>query len=74
MSLTYQPLTSRAESDRCVVLLHGYADAKVGAIAWAPMWHELGYHALAIDLRARAADQRAWQSTVAGELGGPGAR
>jgi hypothetical protein len=38
--------------DRCVVLLHGYADAKVGAIAWAPVWHDLGYHALAIDLRA----------------------
>src|SRR5215208_1856185 len=26
------------ETDRCVVLLHGYADAKVGAIAWAPVW------------------------------------
>ena len=42
---------SRA-SDRCVVLLHGYADAKVGAIASAPLWHELGFHILAIDLRA----------------------
>jgi len=39
-------------SDRCVVLLHGYADAKVGAIAWAPLWHSLGFHILAIDLRA----------------------
>ena len=38
--------------DRCVVLLHGYADAKVGAIAWAPVWHELEFHILAIDLRA----------------------
>jgi hypothetical protein len=37
---------------RCVVLLHGYADAKVGAIAWAPTWHSLGYNILAIDLRA----------------------
>jgi pimeloyl-ACP methyl ester carboxylesterase len=34
------------------VLLHGYADAKVGAIAWAPVWHDLGFNILAIDLRA----------------------
>jgi pimeloyl-ACP methyl ester carboxylesterase len=38
--------------DRCVVLLHGYADAKVGAIAWAPVWHRLGFNILALDLRA----------------------
>ena len=37
---------------KTVVLLHGYADAKVGAIAWAPVWRQLGYHILAIDLRA----------------------
>ena len=39
-------------SDRTVVLLHGYADAKVGVIAWAPVWHRLGYNILALDLRA----------------------
>lgn len=39
-------------SDRCVMLLHGYSDAKVGAIAWAPTWHSLGWNVLAIDLRA----------------------
>ena len=38
--------------ERTVVLIHGYADAKVGAIAWAPTWRELGYHILAIDMRA----------------------
>src|SRR4051812_46591822 len=27
---------------RCVVLVHGYADGKIGAIAWAPLWHGLG--------------------------------
>jgi pimeloyl-ACP methyl ester carboxylesterase len=37
---------------RCVILLHGYADAKVGSIAWAPTWHALGWNILAIDLRA----------------------
>jgi pimeloyl-ACP methyl ester carboxylesterase len=37
---------------RCVLLLHGYGDAKVGAIAWAPTWHALGYNILALDLRA----------------------
>lgn len=41
-----------ASSDRTVVLVHGYADAKVGAIAWAPTWQRLGYHILAIDSRA----------------------
>ncbi len=37
---------------RCVVLIHGYADAKVGAIAWAPLLHRAGLNVLAIDLRA----------------------
>jgi pimeloyl-ACP methyl ester carboxylesterase len=37
---------------RCIVLIHGYADAKVGAIAWGPLFHALGYNILAIDLRA----------------------
>jgi pimeloyl-ACP methyl ester carboxylesterase len=37
---------------RTVLLIHGYADAKVGAIAWAPAWHTLGWNILAIDLRA----------------------
>jgi uncharacterized protein len=38
------------EDGRCAVLIHGYADAKVGAIAWAPLLHSLGYGILAIDL------------------------
>src|SRR2546421_4615465 len=42
----------RENSDKTVILLHGYADAKVGAIAWAPLFHELGYNILALDLRA----------------------
>jgi uncharacterized protein len=37
---------------RTIVLIHGYADAKVGAIAWAPTLHALGWNILAIDLRA----------------------
>jgi alpha-beta hydrolase superfamily lysophospholipase len=58
-SATGEPITLRAwwmpagrASERCVILLHGYADAKVGAIAWAPMWRGLGFHVLALDLRA----------------------
>lgn len=41
-----------AAAGRCAVLIHGYADAKVGALAWAPLWHDLGYNLLVIDLRA----------------------
>lgn len=37
---------------RCAMLLHGYADAKVGAIAWAPVWHSLGFNLIVPDLRA----------------------
>ena len=39
-------------STRTMLLIHGYADAKVGGIAWAPMLHSLGWNILAIDLRA----------------------
>lgn len=45
-------IANPSANGRCVVLLHGYADAKVGAIAWAPMWHSLGFNILALDLRA----------------------
>src|SRR5438270_822164 len=41
-----------AAAGRCAILIHGYADAKVGAIAWAPLLHEMGLNILAIDLRA----------------------
>lgn len=47
---------------RCVILLHGYADAKVGAIAWAPLWHELGFNILAIDLRTHGESQGTYSS------------
>jgi len=42
-----QPATGRT-----CVLVHGYVDAKVGAIAWAPVLLDAGWHVLAIDLRA----------------------
>lgn len=41
-----------AGGSRTVVLIHGYADAKVGAIAWAPLWQRLGFNVLAYDQRA----------------------
>jgi uncharacterized protein len=39
-------------STRTVVLIHGYADAKVGSIAFAPLFREMGFNILAVDLRA----------------------
>ena len=39
-------------SDRTCVLIHGFGDAKVGALAWAQAWRALGWNLLLIDLRA----------------------
>jgi alpha-beta hydrolase superfamily lysophospholipase len=39
-------------SSRCVVICHGYADAKVGALAWAPFLHAAGYNLALYDARA----------------------
>jgi pimeloyl-ACP methyl ester carboxylesterase len=40
------------QSDRCALIVHGYADSKIGGIAWAAVFRAMGYHVLAIDLRA----------------------
>jgi len=45
-------IPARPTGSCCAVLLHGYGDARVVAIAWAPMLHELGCNVLALDLRA----------------------
>ncbi len=45
-------LPTENPSQRTVIILHGYSDAKVGGIAWAPMWLSLGWNVLALDLRA----------------------
>jgi fermentation-respiration switch protein FrsA (DUF1100 family) len=39
-------------SGRCAIIVHGYADSKVGGIAWAPTFRAMGYNVLAVDLRA----------------------
>jgi pimeloyl-ACP methyl ester carboxylesterase len=44
-------IPSAEASGRCAVILHGYSDAKVGGIAWAPLLRSLGFNILAIDLR-----------------------
>ncbi len=39
-------------SVRCAIVMHGYGDAKVGALDWAAALRRLGLNILAIDLRA----------------------
>ena len=46
------PAPEDSPPGRTVVALHGYTDAKVGSIAWAPLFRSLGFNVLAIDLRA----------------------
>jgi pimeloyl-ACP methyl ester carboxylesterase len=41
-----------SSANRTILLIHGYGDAKVGAIAWAPLFHEMGWNIIALDLRA----------------------
>ena len=53
-----------AGSSRTVLLIHGRGDAKVGAIAWAPTLHSLGWHVLAIDLRGHG--ESAGKNSTAG--------
>ena len=45
-------MPSKIQSARCVILIHGFGDAKVGAIAFAPMLSAMHLNILAIDLRA----------------------
>ncbi len=40
-----------SECERAIIV-HGYSDAKVGAIAWAPLLRSFNFNILAIDLRA----------------------
>ena len=45
-------IPNASANGRCAILLHGYADAKVGALAWAPTWHAMGFNLYLPDLRA----------------------
>ena len=45
-------IPAKMPSSRCVILIHGFGDAKVGAIAFAPMLNAMHLNILAIDLRA----------------------
>jgi uncharacterized protein len=49
---------------KTAVILHGYSDAKVGAIAWAPLLRSFGFNILALDLRAHG--ESGGQFTTAG--------
>lgn len=45
-------IEAASPSEKTVVIVHGYGDAKVGALAWTPTWRSLGFNCLLIDLRA----------------------
>jgi pimeloyl-ACP methyl ester carboxylesterase len=45
-------IATAAAADRTCILIHGFGDAKVGALAWAPVWRSLGWNLLLVDLRA----------------------
>jgi len=51
-SLSSADAGSTTPSRRTCLILHGYTDAKVGGIAWAPLLVSLGFNVMAIDLRA----------------------
>ena len=52
ISAWWIPASAGVTATRTILLIHGYADAKVGAIAWAPALNALGWNILVIDLRA----------------------
>ena len=45
-------IPAAVHSDTTVILIHGYSDAKVGAIAWGPMFHQFNFNILAYNQRA----------------------
>jgi pimeloyl-ACP methyl ester carboxylesterase len=52
ITLTAWLVKSAEPTNRLIVLLHGYADAKVGAAAWLPLLRETGANLLLLDLPA----------------------
>ncbi len=44
-------IPSIARSDRSVIIVHGYADSRAGALAWVPVWLDVGFNVLLFDLR-----------------------
>ncbi len=52
LNMTGWWIPAASTSDKTAMILHGYGDAKVGGIAWAPLLREMGFNVLAVDLRA----------------------
>jgi pimeloyl-ACP methyl ester carboxylesterase len=55
--LTAWWIESPQPSDRTIILIHGYSDSKIGALAWAPLFHSLNFNVLAVDQRAHGESQ-----------------
>lgn len=52
LRLVYWFMPRAVPSENTAVLIHGYADSRIGALAWAPLFIELGWNVVAVDLRA----------------------
>jgi hypothetical protein len=45
-------IPAATRSDKTVLIIHGYGDSRAGALAWSPVWIEVGFNVVLIDLRA----------------------
>ncbi len=45
-------IPAQITAGKTAIIVHGYADSRIGGIAWAPTFRAMGFNVLAVDLRA----------------------